>query len=133
MNKLPMVWVGVIVKKDWKILMGKRKWSHWAWYRWFPWGSLKYWEEFFDCAKREVKEEADVSIWSLEVCWITNDYFIEDDTHFVTIFVSAQIVSWEIKNLEPHKLEYRKRIDTVNLPENLFLPIKNLLKQWYTL
>ena len=56
-EKIPRVGLAVIIKKEGKVLLGKRKNSHgnntWN----FPGGHLEFGEDFEDCALREVKEE----------------------------------------------------------------------------
>ena len=50
------VGIGVMIFKDGKVLLGKRKGSHgegdWA----FPGGHLDYMEGFEECARRETRE-----------------------------------------------------------------------------
>jgi 8-oxo-dGTP diphosphatase len=65
MEERPKVGVGVIIMKDQKVLVGKRKRSH-APGTWnFPGGHLELNEEVFECAKREVQEEAGIKIKNL--------------------------------------------------------------------
>lgn len=130
MQERLQVWIGVIVKDGDKILMWKRKWSHGAWYRWFLWWKLDYGETFFDCARREVLEEGNITLRNLKILWCTNNFFEEDKKHFVSIFVSWDILWWELKNCEPDKLEWWEWCDPDNLLEPILLPIQNLLKQW---
>jgi len=58
----PGVGVGVIIVKDNKVLLGKRKNAHgegdWA----FPGGHLEMNETWEDCVKREVMEETGIEI-----------------------------------------------------------------------
>ena len=65
MDERPKVGVGVIIIKDGKVLLGKRKNAHgegsWS----FPGGHLEFNEELFDCAKREVLEETGIKIKNL--------------------------------------------------------------------
>ncbi len=52
------VGVGIMIFKDGKVLMGRRKGSHGAGEYAFPGGHLDFGESFEDCAKRETLEEA---------------------------------------------------------------------------
>ncbi len=61
-EKRPKVGVGIIVRKERKILLGKRVGSHGTG-RWqFPGGHLEYRESDADCAQRELKEETGLKI-----------------------------------------------------------------------
>lgn len=62
MNERPKVGIGVIVRKEGKVLLGKRKNSHGAGSWAFPGGHLEYGESWEECARREVKEETGIAI-----------------------------------------------------------------------
>ena len=123
------VWVWVIIYKDAKVLLWKRKWSHWEDTWSFPGWHLEFWESWEDCANRETLEEIWITLKDIEYFWITNDLFIKENKHYVTIFMSSKYNSWEVQLLEPQKFIEWEWFDKQNLPENLFLPIKNLLKE----
>lgn len=123
------VGVGVIIKKDGKILLGERKGSHGEGFWSFPGGHLEFGESLFDCATREVEEEVGVKIKNLKEFEFTNDFFEEENKHYLTIFISADYESGEVQLLEPEKCNGWEWFDEDNLPENLFLPIQNLLKK----
>ena len=61
-RELPKVGVGVIVVRDGKVLLGKRRGAHgegsWS----FPGGHLEFNELLEICAKREAKEETGLEI-----------------------------------------------------------------------
>ncbi|NPA38530.1 MAG: NUDIX domain-containing protein [Candidatus Nanohaloarchaeota archaeon] len=136
MNEQVRVGVAVIVEKNGKILIGLRKSKTHGNGTWqFPGGHLEYKESFEVCAKREVKEETNLEVEDLQVVGVTNDYFEETGRHYVTIFVKANKVTGELINKEPHKCEewkWIKKEELASLP-NLFLPIKNLIKEGYEL
>ena len=56
-DKRPKVGVGVFVFKDGKILLGKRKNAHGAGTWSFPGGHIELFEELYECAYRELREE----------------------------------------------------------------------------
>ena len=58
----PKVGIGVMIFKDDKILLGKRKGSHGEDEYAFPGGHLEYMESFAGCARREVSEECGIEI-----------------------------------------------------------------------
>jgi len=129
--KNPKIGVGVFVIKDNKILFGKRKNSHgngdWN----LPGGHLEYNEQIEECAKREVLEETGINIKNIKLVTFTNDIFKEEKKHYVTLFVIADYDSGEAILLEPEKCEKWEWVEWNNLPQPLFLPIQNLLKQGF--
>lgn len=129
-NLRPKIGVGVIVHKEGKILFGKRKNAHGDGTRQFPWWHLEFWEEVFDCAKREVLEETGLNIKNLQIGPYTNDIFVQENKHYITLFVICEYDSWELQLMEPEKCDVRERKLKNEIPEKLFLPIQNLIKQW---
>lgn len=127
----PKVGIGVIILKNNKVLLGKRKSNHgkgsWS----FPGGHLEAKEEFLDCAVRETKEETGLEIKNLEFAALTNDIYEEENKHYITIFIKAEHMQDEPKLLEPEKWENWEWFDYDNLPTPLFKPIENLKKQNY--
>ncbi len=131
MEKCPKIGVGVIVTKDNKVLLGQRKGSHGNGYWCFPGGHLEFNEEVEACAKREVLEEAGIEIDKLKIGPYTNDFHLDEDKHYITLFVVSEYKSGDIQILEPDKMVKWDWFSWDNLPEPLFLPVKNLLKQGY--
>lgn len=131
-NKRPKVGLGVIIKKEGKVLLSKRKGSHgegtWS----FPGGHLEFGETLEECACREVLEETGIHIKNIKEASFTNDVFKKEQKHYVTIFVTADYSSGEVEILEPNKCEAWEWFDWKSLPMPLFLPIVNLIKQGYT-
>ena len=133
MNKQVKVGVATIILRDGAILLGERIGSHgantWA----TPGGHLELGESIEDCAKREVLEETGLIVDSIEKFTFTNDIFEKDGKHYVTLFVVASIVSGEPQVTEPDKCKQWKWCWLDDLPEPLFLPLINLLKEDNTL
>lgn len=129
MNNRPKVGVGVMVINDGKILLGKRKNSHgegaWA----PPGGHLEFGEALEECAKRELIEETNLVAESIKKLWFTNDIYIQEDKHYITIFMVVDKFSGELINLEPEKCEYWQWFDLTNLPSPLFLSFNNLMNK----
>ena len=100
------VGVGVLIFKGQQLLLGKRKGSHGAETWSPPGGHLEFCESFE----------------------VTNDVFEEENKHYVTIFMCAHFPKEQkIKNKEPEKCLLWEWFDINELPDNLFLPLKNLL------
>jgi len=129
MDNKPKVGIGVIVIKNNKILLGKRKSFHGEGSWGFPGGHLEFNEKLEDCAEREVLEETGIKIKNAKFSTITNDIFNNEEKHYITIFMLSEHDSGEVKPMEPDKCEKWGWFEWNNLPEPLFLPIQNLLKQ----
>jgi len=131
MDKKPKVGVGVIIIKDNKVLLGKRKGSHGEGSWCFPGGHLEFNESLENCSKREVLEETGIKIKNIRFETITNDIFKEEGKHYITIFMLCEHDSGEVKVMEPEKCEKWDWFEWNNFPEPLFTPIQNLLKKDY--
>lgn len=130
MEKIPRVGIGVFVVKGKKILLGKRKNAHGEGSWCLAGGHLEYGESWEDCVRREIKEEIGVEVKYVRFSGaITNDIFKEEQRHYITIFMICDYVSGEVKVLEPEKSECWEWFSWDDLPEPLFLPIKNLRKK----
>ncbi|MFV8452857.1 nucleotide triphosphate diphosphatase NUDT15 [Vibrio campbellii] len=133
MNKQVRVGVATIILRDGAILLGERVGSHgantWA----TPGGHLELGESIEDCAKREVLEETGLIVDSIEKFTFTNDIFEKEGKHYVTLFVVASSASGEPQVTEPDKCKQWKWCRLDDLPEPLFLPLINLLKEDNTL
>lgn len=129
----PVIGLGVIVKKDNKVLIGKRKdtTGHNMWG--FPGGHLEFGETPQKGAEREVFEETNLKIKNVKLATVTND--IRKDykpNHYVTIFLTADYRSGNIINKEPHKCSEWKWVTWeffLSSKKDLFWPMQNLLKQ----
>lgn len=101
-NSRPLVGMGVMVIKDGKVLIGRRKGSH-AEGQWgFPGGHLELNESFEECAKREVFEETGVKIKNVRFQFLGN--VKKYGKHYVQVGIIADWKSGEPKELEPKKL-----------------------------
>jgi 8-oxo-dGTP diphosphatase len=125
----PKIGIGILMFDDSnQILLGQRLNSHGA-YSWAPpGGHLEFGESLEDCAIREVKEETGLIINNLKLIGITNDIFREENKHYVSLFFRALYPYKQfIKNNEPNKVISWEWFQIQNLPDSIFLPLKNLL------
>ena len=134
----PGVGLSVILMKDDKVLLGKRKGSHGAGTWAFPGGHIELYEEFEFCAERELEEETglihnDYNLIDLRPSAVTNDFFKSVKKHYVTLFIRAKYKSGKIKNMEPDRCEKWKwfKWGYDEMPSGLFMPVRNLLNQGY--
>jgi len=127
----PEIGVGVCLIKDGKVLLGKRTNAHgdgsWS----FPGGHLEMYETWENCAEREVLEETDLKIKNTRFAGVTNDIFPEEEKHYITLFIIADYDSGQLKTMEPEKCSEWNWFSWGKLPQPLFLPIRNLIKQGF--
>lgn len=102
-TQMPKVGVGVIIRKDGKVLFGKRKGAHGQGGRALPGGHLEFGESIIDCALREVEEETGIVVENAYVGPYTNDIFVSENKHYITLFVVCDYKSGEPEIREPEK------------------------------
>ena len=120
--------VGVaIIKPCGKVLIGKRKGSHgpatWA----FPGGHLETGESIFECAAREALEETGLVLGDMVEGPVTEDYFAENDTRYITHFVVAKHTGGEPELREPEKCEEWNWVDWADIPMPRFKPLDTII------
>lgn len=122
------VGIGVFVFKDGKFLMQKRQGSHgegtWS----LPGGHLEFGESFEETARREVKEESNLEIKNIRFGAVTNDHFVDEHKHYVTIWMLSDWAGGELKNMEPNKCTAQTWNTFDDLPEPLFLTWNQLFE-----
>ncbi len=129
----PTAGLGVIILKEDKVLLGKRRGNHGSSTWCFPGGHIEYFETLEQCALREVKEETDLCIALIDEYPIaaTNNRFPEENRHTVTLFLRAKYIQGEPKIMEPDKCEQWGWFQWNNFPSPLFVPVDELKKQGY--
>lgn len=115
----PAVGIGVMVIKDGKVLMTKRKGAHGTGEYAYPGGHMEFGESFEQCAKREVMEETGLEIKNVRFLRLDN-VVKYTGKHYVDIALQADWVSGEPQLLEPDRAAEWKWFDFDNLPEPLF-------------
>lgn len=129
-NQRPYIGVATLVWHRGKLLLGERVDSggNHCWQ--FPGGHLEYEEDVLSCAMREVREEAGIEIHQLKSVGYSNEAFINNARHYVTLFVSAQLLCGEPQVCEPEKCRSWEWFPPNRLPAPLFTPIIDLLKDY---
>lgn len=115
----PNVGVAVLVMKDGKLLLGKRKGSHGAGEYASPGGHLEHLERFSECAEREVREETGLEIGPIRFLRVLNTTAYAP-RHYVDIAFAADWLSGEPEVREPDKVEGWAWYDLADLPSPLF-------------
>ncbi|MDD2823205.1 MAG: NUDIX hydrolase [Candidatus Daviesbacteria bacterium] len=129
--KRPKVGVGIIVRNDNKVLVGKRKAKHGNLTWGFPGGHLEFMESIEACVVRELLEETSIKVKNIHFAALTNDFFKNPQKHYITIYMVCDYEQGDVKNVEPEKSEEWHWFAWKDLPRPLFLPIENLLAQKY--
>ena len=93
----------------------------------FPGGHLEFGESFADCARREVLEETGLIITEPEFVTCTNDVFVPEKKHYITIYMKAAWTKDEPQVREPNKMVRWEWFAWDDLPTPLFLPQQNLI------
>ena len=135
MDKFIKVGIGVMILDDNKVLLGHRSKDKkdtggifeidcWP----LPGGKQEYFETFFECAKREVKEETNLEIGELKLFGAADD--IQPDRHYITLHIIAKKHSGELKVMEPTKEDRWEWFDLDKLPQNLYSPSKKFIEEY---
>lgn len=128
MTQKPQVGTAMIITKDDKVLLMKRKGPHepgtWS----TPGGHLDFGETLEGCARRETKEEVGVDVVDVKFRAVTNDIFEEEEQHYITVWFEGKAVD------EPF-IAAEREAEEIGwfawdaLPGPLFLPLANLVKE----
>lgn len=126
-QKNARVGVGVFIFKDGKFLMQQRQGAHGAGSWSVPGGHLEFGESFEDTAQREVAEETGLKITNVRFGAVTNDFFADENKHYVTIWMLSDWESGLERIMEPDKCLQQAWHTFDTLPAPLFLPWSQLL------
>ncbi len=123
----PRVGVGVIITKDQQVLLLRRRSVHGAGTRSTPGGHLDFGETPEQCAVREVKEETGLDIDAVAFRAITNDVFVVEGLHYLTIWMEGRYTAGEPILAAPYEASEIGWFSWSALPQPLFLPLQHLL------
>lgn len=131
MELKPQIDVGVLIWKDSKILLGKRKSPFGKGFYSLPGGHLEFCEHLKECAKREAEEETGLIIDHIWNCGYTED--IIDGKHYLTMYFTAGSHTGTLENKEPEKCEGWEWYAADALPDPLWKPVKEILERvaWF--
>jgi len=128
-EKITKVGIGVMILKDSKVLLGKRKNSHGDGEYAFPGGHLEYMESFEDCARREVKEECGIEIKNLEFL-LAGNIKTYAPKHYVHIGFVSEWSKGEPKVLEEDKCESWGWYNIDDLPKPVFKLVELMISSY---
>jgi 8-oxo-dGTP diphosphatase len=124
----PRVGIGVFVVRDARFVMGERRGAHGAGTWSLPGGHLEFGESFEDAAAREVQEETGLTLLDLHPAAVTNDVFIADGRHYVTVWMIGTCADGEPEVREPDRFVRHAWFAWESLTGPLFLPWVQLLR-----
>src|SRR5512143_12009 len=90
MNQKPQVGIGIIITREDKVLLGKRKGPHGAGTWSTPGGHLDFGETPEECARREAKEEVGMDVIEARFQTVTNDVFEDEGKHYITLWMDCK-------------------------------------------
>jgi len=131
LNNYPRVGIGIMILKDGKILLGKRKGSHGNGEYAFPGGHLEYMESFEGCARREIKEECGIEVDNIRFQLLQNVKKYAPK-HYAHIGLIADWKSGEPQILELEKCDSWGWYDLNDLPSPLFESADTAIKSLKT-
>lgn len=109
------------------MLLLKRQGAHAAGTWSSPGGNLDFGEDPASCAAREAAEETGVEVGTPRFVGLTNDVFEPEAKHYLTLWFEADLVGGEAQVRAADELSEVGWFPAHDLPEPLFLPLRNLL------
>jgi 8-oxo-dGTP diphosphatase len=130
-DKVTKVGVGVVVVRNNKILLGRRKskLGHGEWA--FPGGGMEWRETIEQTAARELGQETSMRAMKYKQIRVDTEYHPEQDAHYVTICVQALGVFGEPMLMEPDKCYEWAWFDWFDLPVRLFSATESLVRSGF--
>jgi 8-oxo-dGTP pyrophosphatase MutT (NUDIX family) len=134
--RYPRAGCGIMVLREGKVLLGLRNddpekadsalhgegtWT-------FPGGKMDFHDTVFGAAKRELKEETDLTAGKMEIFSITNERV--HDNHFVTLGFLCRDFEGDVKAMEPDEMVKWRWFGFDELPENMFSPTRKMIKNY---
>jgi len=125
----PQVGVGVLIFRDGKLLLGRRKGSHGSGDWSAPGGHLEFGESPEACAQREVLEETGLVLGELHKAAFVSNIFPEVNKHYITLLLVAHESQGEPQLMEPEKCEGWQWFEPNALPQPLFAPLQTWIER----
>ncbi|HSK87667.1 MAG TPA: NUDIX domain-containing protein [Anaerolineales bacterium] len=128
MSQKPQVGTAILISRDNKVLLMKRKGPHGAGTWSPPGGHLDFGESLEGCAAREAREEVGVDVVDIRFRSVTNDIFEEEGKHYITIWLEGKPTGEPFITAE-NEVEEIGWFAWDELPHPFFLPLENLVKE----
>jgi 8-oxo-dGTP diphosphatase len=128
MDQKPQVGTAMIITRDDKVLLMKRKGPHghgtWS----PPGGHLDFGETPEGCAAREAKEEVGLDVVGIRFRAVTNDVFESTGKHYITLWMEGTSTGEPFIAAQEEVAEFGWFAWDA-LPSPLFLPLENLVNE----
>jgi len=121
------VGVGVLIRRDDRLLLIRRRGVHGSGTWSTPGGHLDFGETPEACAIREAEEETGLIVSDVVFRGVTNDLFPQDGKHYITIWMEALAAEGEPTLAAPDESDAIDWFPIARLPEPLFVSLDNLL------
>ena len=127
----PQVGVGVLVMRDNRVLLGKRRGAHGAGFYAPPGGHIELGESIAQTARREVAEECGLEIEDIRLVSV-GTYLWSDNRHYVDVDMVCRAPHGEPRNLEPDHCEGWDWYALDALPTSLFIVAERIIASYIT-
>ena len=91
-----------------------------------PGGHVEFDESFEETARREAKEETGLDITNIRFGALTNDPLLEENKHYVTVWMLSDCLDGDARIMEPDKCDAMQWCNIATLPAPLFYNWKNM-------
>ena len=128
---ITIISINLLVFREGKILLGKRKGGQAAGEWGTPSGRLEHMEGIEECARREIAEECGIEVGDLEFSSVVNvpDY---PPRHVVLLSFLTQWKKGEARTLEPEKCDGWEWFNLEALPELLTVGTKKAIEGYHS-
>lgn len=125
----PRVGTAVFIVRNGKFVFLKRQGSHGAGTWSTPGGHVQFGEKPEDTCKREALEETGCIVDDIRFAVMTNDFFPDENKHYITLWYVGSWVANEPEIKEPHKCTELQWVTFDDKPAPTFLTYDNLTSE----
>lgn len=128
MNNYIKIGCEIFLRKDDRLLFGKRNNCYGEGTWGLPGGHLEYGESLVECAKRELLEELGIQGLDFKLLTITDN--IDSRDHYIHASFLVENFTGEIQCMEPDLCYEWKFFDLSSLPTEVFKPHQKILQNY---